>query len=85
MVSAVEMAVNPKKRVFLALVLFSAIVTAASTATPRLSISRCLHAGVERYSHEPASSERGWLENVKATAPSPFSRAKAAARFKSAR
>ena len=28
MVSAVEMAVNPKKRVFLALVLFSAIVTA---------------------------------------------------------
>ena len=28
MVSAVEMAINPKKRVFLALVLFSAIVTA---------------------------------------------------------
>ena len=28
MVSAVEMAVNPKKRVFLALVLFSAIMTA---------------------------------------------------------
>ena len=28
MVSAVDMAINPKKRVFLALVLFSAIVTA---------------------------------------------------------
>ena len=29
MISAVEMKINPKKRVFLALVLFSAIVTAA--------------------------------------------------------